>query len=396
MNATLFISWRYLLTKRKERFISLISVISILGIAIGVMALIVVIGVMSGFDRDLRERIIGNYAHITVYSYDTLRREDYLGLSKAISASNKISASSPFVQGQILIEQEGRFMAVAIKGIEPESERQVTGISRYLKQGSLDGLTGGKAMIGKELASALGLSMGGTISIYSPMAERFTLTVAGIFDSGMYEYDMNLVFTGLSTAQKILGMGDSISAVSVRVKDAYPVDAVKRELQKSLGFRYYLRTWMEMNRNFFAALELEKLTMFVILTLIILVAAFNIASTLIVLVVEKTKDIGILKALGMSSAAVRGIFISEGLIIGFSGIFAGTSGGVLLSLALKKFQFIKLPADIYYIDRLPVSLEMWPDLVLILLSAMAITLAATVYPALKASQLRPAEALRYE
>jgi len=212
----------------------------------------------------------------------------------------------------------------------------------------------------------------------------------------MYDYDMNLAFVNLKSAQDILGLPDQVTAIAIRLDNLYLADKVKQDLANALGFDYILKTWMEANQNFFAALKLEKLTMFVILTLIVLVASFNIVSTLIVMVVEKTKDIGILKALGMASSNIRRIFTYEGLIIGILGIFFGTLGGVALCGLLKKYRFIKLPQDIYYIDRLPVSIELWPDIVLIIIAAMLIVLASTIYPALKASQLKPVEALRYE
>jgi lipoprotein-releasing system permease protein len=212
----------------------------------------------------------------------------------------------------------------------------------------------------------------------------------------MYDYDMNLVFTHLKTAQEILGLNNEVSAVAVKLDNLYLADKVRQELAVILGFDYSFKTWMESNQNFFAALKLEKFTMFIILTLIILVASFNIISTLIVMVIEKTKDIGILKAIGMNSHTIRKIFTYEGLLIGTLGILLGASGGIGLCGLLKKYQFIKLPQDIYYIDKLPVSIELWPDIVLIILASLAITLISTIYPANKAARLSPVEALRYE
>jgi len=206
---------------------------------------------------------------------------------------------------------------------------------------------------------------------------------------------MNLVFTHLKTAQDILAMPNQISAIAIKLDNLYLADKLRQEFSAALGLNYSLKTWIEANQNFFAALKLEKLTMFIILTLIILVACFNIVSTLIIMVVEKTKDIGILKALGMNSSSIRKIFTYEGIIIGSLGTFFGALGGVILCGLLKKYQFIRLPQDIYYIDRLPVSID-WSDILLIILAAMAIVLISTVYPAAKAAQLKPVEALRYE
>lgn len=396
MRLLFFIGWRYLATRRKEKFISLISLISLLGVAIGVMALIVVLAVMSGFDRDLREKIVGNYAHITVSSFHGMSSAEYAGIAARLRGQNDVLAVSPFVQGQMLVEESGRFFAVSFKGIDPQQEKRVTRTASYLVKGSIDDLAADTVVIGRELALYLGADVGSQIQVYSASQEKHRLTVAGIFRSGMYEYDMNLVFLAIPTAQAILGAPDTYSAAAVRLADMNRADAVKARLQKLLGYSYIFKTWTEANANFFAALKLEKITMFIILTLIILVASFNIISTLVVTVVEKTKDIAILKSVGMSAQMIRRIFTVQGLIIGLGGTLAGSVAGVVLCLLLKEYQFIKLPQDIYYIDRLPVALQLWPDVLLIVLAALAITLVSTLYPATKASQLKPVEGLRYE
>lgn len=374
----------------------MISVISVTGIAIGVMALIIVLSVMAGFDRDLRDKIVGNYAHITVTSYRGMDRQAYEGAVRVISANPHVTAAAPFLLGQVLVGDEKKFLALAFRGIDPVSEKKVTKVADYMIRGSFSGLGDGGVLIGKELAAYLGADIGSEVNAYSAAGKKYALTVSGIFNSGMYDYDMNLIFTNLATAQKILETGDTIGSIAVKVDNIYRVDEVKRQISTKLGFNFTYKTWIELNRNFFAALKLEKLTMFIILTLIVLVAAFNIASTLIVLVVDKTKDIGILKALGMTSKDIRTIFMIEGCVIGFIGTAAGTFFGVALSLLLKKYQFIKLPSDIYYIDRLPVALELWPDITAIVASSFIITLLSTVYPAVKAAKLTPVEALRYE
>ncbi|HNQ50535.1 MAG: ABC transporter permease [Candidatus Omnitrophica bacterium] len=396
MSVSFFIAWRYLITKRKEKFISLISLISILGVAIGVMALIVVIAVMTGFDIDLRDKIIGNYSHITVAKYDGMNAAEYDDAVDKIRPNEHVLAVSPFVQGQVLVSEGKRFMALSFRGIDPEREQATSRISRSIVKGSLQDLGADSVIIGKELALYLGAGLGSPLTFYSALGKTVTARVAGIFSSGMYDYDMNLVFFDLGRAQSILGAEGIISALSIKLDNVYYADTVKRQLQAALGYEYTYKTWMEQNQNFFAALKLEKLTMFIILTLIILVASFNIISTLIVMVVEKTKDIGILKALGMSSADIRKVFMLQGLAIGFAGTFSGTAGGVILCYLLKKYQFIKLPQDVYYIDRLPVALQVWPDLALVAAAAMCITLVSCVYPAFKAASMRPVEALRYE
>jgi len=396
MKTELYISWRYLVAKRKEKFIRLISVISILGVAIGVMALIVVLAVMTGFDRELRDKIVGNYSHITLSSYKGITDSEYNELTKKINAHAQVKGISPYIQGQVLIKENNKYFAVGLKGIEPSTETQVTKIKDYIIAGNLADLGQDGVIIGRELAFYLGLKLNSALVVYSPLGKQYSLRVAGIFASGMYDYDMNLAFTGLSNAQTILGLPGQISAVAIKLNNLYLADQVRDDLTGVLGFNYNLKTWMEANQNFFAALKLEKLTMFIILALIILVASFNIISTLIVMVVEKTKDIGILKAQGMPASGIRKIFTYEGLFIGTLGTFFGAFGGVTLCGLLKKYQFIKLPQDIYYIDRLPVSIEIWPDVALIVAAAMAIVLAATIYPANKAANLEPVEALRYE
>lgn len=396
MKTELFISWRYLITKRKERFISLISIISIFGVAIGVMALIVVIAVMTGFDQDLRDKIVGNYSHITLTGFKAMDNSEYENIIKKISNHPHITGISPYIQGQVLVKQGDRFFGVGLRGIDPRTEIQVTKIKQYITVGDINTLSSESIIIGKELALYLGLGLNSKLVIYSPLGKQYNLKVVGIFHSGMYDYDLNLTFVHLKSAQEILGLPNQVSAVAIKLDNLYLADKVKDELISMLGFDYNLKTWIEANQSFFAALKLEKITMFVILTLIILVAAFNIVSTLIVMVVEKTKDIGILRAIGMTSSNIRKIFTYEGLLIGSLGTFLGAIAGMILCGLLKKYQFIKLPQDIYYIDRLPVSMEFWPDIVLIILSAMAIVLISTIYPANKASLLKPVEALRYE
>lgn len=396
MRAELFISWRYLRTKRKEKFISLISVISVLGVAIGVAALIVVIAVMAGFDRDLRDKIVGNYSHITLSGYAGIDSAKFESIEKKLLQNPHVTGISPYLQGQALIKQGNRHFALGIKGVEPSSETRVTKLKQYIISGDINNLEGDGLIVGKELAAYLGLELGSKLTVYSPQGKEYGLTVAGIFSSGMYDYDMNLGFVNLKKAQEILGLQGQFGAIAIKLDNLYLADQVKKDLARRLGFEYNLRTWAEANQNFFAALQLEKLAMFIILTLIILVASFNIISTLIVMVVEKTKDIGILRALGMTSNGIRNIFTLEGAIIGALGVISGAAGGIGLCGLLKKYQFIKLPQDIYYIDRLPVSIEFWPDIALIIACAMAIVLISTIYPAQKASQLKPVEALRYE
>jgi len=384
------------LTKRKEKFISLISVTSIIGIAIGVAALIIVIGVMTGFDRDLREKIVGNYSHITVTGYRMIDAAAYEEIVKKVSPNLHVRGISPYIQGQALVKDGKRFFAVGLRGIEPRTEPQVTRLKEYITAGSLDALDKDSVIIGRELAAYMGAGLGANVIIHSPTGKEYNLKVAGVFTSGMYDYDLNLVFTNLEGARQILEVPGQISAVAVKLDDLYLAPAVRDELAPLLGADYYLKTWIEQNSNFFAALKLEKFAMFIILFLIILVASFNIISTLVVTVVEKTKDIGIFKALGMPCSSVRKVFMCLGLSIGIIGVLFGTGIGILLCSLLKKYKFITLPPDVYYVTTLPVVIELWPDITMIVAGAIAIVLLSTFYPAYKAASLKPVEALRYE
>jgi lipoprotein-releasing system permease protein len=396
MSLELFLSWRYLMTKRKEKFVSLISLISILGIAIGVMALIVVIAVMSGFDKDLHDKIIGNYSHITLSGFKPMDKSEYDVVANKISSNPHVKGLSPYLQGQVLLKEDNKFFAVGLKGIDPLKEDKVTKIAQYLVSGDIKKLTSGGIVIGRELAAYLGVGLNSNITLYSPLGKQHILKVAGIFSSGMYDYDLNLVFTDLKSAQDIFNLPNQISSIAIKLDNPDLAAKIKEELGLTLALGYSLKTWEEANQNFFAALKLEKLTMFIILALVILVASFNIASTLIIMVVEKTKDIGILKALGMSSLRIRKIFTYQGIIIGAIGTLTGASAGAILCWLLKKYQFIKLPQDIYYIDRLPVSIVFWPDIILIVFLALGIVFMSTLYPAARASGLKPVDALRYE
>lgn len=385
---------RYLFSKRKEKFISLIGSISILGIIIGVMALVVVIGVMAGFDKELHDKIIGTTSHVIIEKDSGIL--DYDTVVKKISSLKDVSGASAYVSGQLFLSTNDRIIGVALRGVNIENEVKTSKIKDYITQGDFN-LSSNDLLIGSEIARELNLQVGDKIMLYSPLNKTSDpYNIKGIFRSGMYQYDVSLVFIGLNKAQELLGYGKIASGISVKLKNIYDAPAKKNEISKLLGRGFVIRSWQEVNRNYFAALKLEKITMFIILTLIVLVACFNIVSTLIVLVVDKTKDIGVLKSLGATKKSIARIFTLQGFLVGFIGITVGISSGLVLCGLLKKYEFIKLPKDIYYLDHLPVEIQIYPDIVAIVAATIFIVLVATIYPAKKAANLDPVEALRYE
>lgn len=393
MNWQIFVSLRYLTTKRREKFISIVSLISILGVAVGVAALIVVIAVMSGFDNDLKDKITGSSSHLVIETEYGMTLDKEI-LSEVLNTEHVVSASF-FVSGQALLRHNNSVGGIILKGIDPSGETRVNKIGQYMVEGSLDFGRDG-IVVGSELANRFRLKIGDRLMIISAAyREGRSLKVCGIFTSGMYEYDANFAYMSIAGAQELFGMNGVVSGIAVKIDDAMKALDVKRVLQKELGFPYVVRTWIDLNKNLLEALKLEKTVMFIILTLIVMVACFNITGALIMTVLEKTKDIGILKAIGASNIGVMGIFMLQGCVVGILGTALGASAGVLTCWALKTYKFITLPRDVYYIDRLPVNVQP-QDVILIVASAIILSLFATIYPSYRASHLDPVEALRYE
>jgi lipoprotein-releasing system permease protein len=402
-----FIALRYLKSKKKHKGVSVNTAISIGGVAVGVMALLVVLSVMSGFHQDLQKKILGANAHIIVRDFKG-SFSDYDRVASTLKQNPEVVSQAPFIIGQVMVSFGNRAHGVFIRGIDPEIESRTTDILSHIKEGDFRTLHTDAAVpgiiLGKELAGTLGVLLHDTVNVVSPIGEIGPMgmlpkvkqfRVVGIFEIGMFEYDSNLVLTGMKPAQEFFGMKDGISGIEVRLKDIYQAPDVKKQLQETLGFKYIVLDWMQMNKNLFSALKLEKFAMFVILVLIVLVASFNIISNLIMNVIEKSREIAILKAIGATSNSIMIIFMLQGLFIGLIGTFIGIAGGYALGFILNKYQIIRLPADVYYLSHLPVKMSAF-DFVTVSLSAIMISFLATIYPAWQAAKLNPVEPLRYE
>jgi lipoprotein-releasing system permease protein len=416
----LLICLRYLKAKRKSTFISIISLISTAGVSLGVMALIVVLAVMTGFEEDLKEKILGTNAHVVVIR-NGLPMDEYRQVMEKLTAMPGITAATPFIYNQVMLSSGRNVSGVVLRGIDVPSDRQVTRLSASLVEGSTDNLdpkmSDGAAalpglLIGKELARNLNLRLGDRINVVSPMGNITPLgmiprmkpfRVVGIFNTGMFEYDSTLAYVSLTQAQTFFDLGDTVTGIQLKVKDVYHTGELAREINRVLGSDYFARDWMQMNRNILFALKTEKVVMFVILTLIVLVAAFGIASTLFMVVMEKTRDIAILKSMGATGSSIMKIFVMEGLIIGVIGTLLGVASGLLIALNLEPIidtiQKVTgqnfFSKDIYYLDHFP-SQVVPADVALISITAVLISFIATLYPAWQASRMLPAEALRYE
>lgn len=419
-----FVALRYLRAKRKQAFISLITFISTAGVAIGVMALIVVISVMGGFEDHLRTKILGVNSHIVVRSYRG-PIADYGEIEKKILATSvsdgsllenilgmdnkaKIIATTPLIYIQALLSSGQGVSGAIIRGVDPDSLPKVMDTGKILTGEGLSALKYGQRngpppiILGKELARTLGVSVGQTVQIVLPsgtitpigmLPKIRSFRVIGIDTTGMFEYDASLAFIGLEDAQTLLHIRGQVHSIELKVSDIYASDRLAQAIGHRLGPPFWAMDWQQMSRNLFSALKLEKLAMFIVLTLIVLVAAFNIVSTLIMMVMEKHQDIAILKAIGATNRQILKIFIYNGLVVGLIGTALGVMGGVGLCELLSRYKFIKIPRDVYYTDSLPILLNS-SDVILIATSAVVICFIATIYPARQAAKVNPSEALR--
>nr|ADB12524.1 permease protein LolE [uncultured bacterium 9F08] len=409
----LFIGLRYTRAKRRNHFISFISLTSMLGIALGVTALITVLSVMNGFETELRQRILGMTSHATISGYgQPLTR--WQGLSDIADTHPEVLGSAPYIQKEGMLVHGQEVNGSILRGILPQQEPKVSSVGEDMLHGSLDDLQAGefRIILGVDLARILGVMPGDKVTLVTPSAnvtpagvmprmKRFT--VSGIFEVGMYEYDSAMALIHLDDARRLFRMDDAVTGLRLKLDDMFRAPLVSRELAERLPGIYQVRDWTQYHANFFRAIKTEKTVMFVILLLIVAVAAFNIVSTLVMVVTDKTTDIAILRTLGATPRSILGIFMVQGTVIGFIGTVLGLAGGVALALnvetivpAIEQLLGQKfLPADVYYISDLPSELH-WDDVAKITAVSFLISVVATIYPALRASRTQPAESLRYE
>ena len=416
----IMVALRYLRARRKEMFVSLIALIAGGGVAIGVMVLCIVMAVMTGFEEDLRDRILGFNPQIVLLSHGGTVR-DYPKVVDAVREAPGVTAAAAFVYGQAMVSSDNSVAGAVVRGVEPQHASDVVDVQKHLKEGSTDKLgqpmsvstiIDGKdetiqvpqILIGFELAKTLGVGVGDWVNMMSPLGsptavgmvprvKRFG--VGGIFDSGMYDYDSTIVFMSMADAQRFFEIGEKATGIEVKVDDIDTARVVARDLEQRVGYPYFARDWMEVNRNLFVAFRLEKFIQFIVLMLIVLVAAFNIAATLVMVVMEKRKDIAILKSMGATNLAIASIFVFKGAVIGILGTVAGILGGLGGAALLERYQFIELPKDVFYVSTVPVRI--YPEnFAMVAVAAVAICIIATLYPARQAARLAPVDVIRYE
>ncbi len=409
----LFIGLRYTRAKRSNHFISFISLISMLGIMLGVVALIVVLSVMNGFHKEVRERILGMASHATISAVQG-GLSNWQAVRTQAERHPEVVGHAPYVEGQGMLINGQKVSGVLLRGILPEEEGNVSDVLTAVKLGRIDDLKAGSyhVILGRELAYVLGVSVGERITLVTPqvnvtpagiMPRLKRFTVSGIFEVGMGDYDRNVALMHMADAAKLMRLDDSVTGVRLKLTDLFEAPRVSRELAMSMGGFYRISDWTMQHRNFFAALQTEKRMMSIILSLIVAVAAFNIVSTLVMVVTDKQSDIAILRTLGASPASIMGIFVVQGATIGIVGNILGMVGGVLLannveaivSWIERQFNIEFLDPNIYYISQLPSDPHL-QDILAIGITAFVITLLATFYPAWRAARTQPAEALRYE
>ena len=409
----LFIGLRYTRAKRRNHFISFISLASMLGIALGVMALIVVLSVMNGFQEELRTRILGVAAHAQISGPDNVLA-DWQSVAAQASKHPEVAAVAPYVMAQGMLSSGQAVQGAVIRGVVPKEEERVAEIGQHMKSGRMEDLRAGEfgIVLGSELARALSVVQGDKVVLIAPQGQVTPagilprlkqFRVVGIFEVGMYEYDYGLALIHMEDAQKLYRMDSNVSGVRLKLKDLYRAPQVARDLTRMIDGEFYISDWTRQHANFFRAVQIEKNVMSIILLLIVTVAAFNVVSTLVMVVTDKQPDIAILRTLGASPFSIMKIFIVQGALIGVSGMLLGVIGGVALALNIDvvvpaiehAFNIQFLAKDVYYISELPSKLEI-TDVIVIAAVSLVLSLLATLYPSYRASRTNPAEALRYE
>lgn len=410
----LFVGLRYTRAKRRNHFISFISAISMGGIALGVMALIVVLSVMNGFERELRERILGMASHASISGYQAPLEDWPEAARLAMQGDLGILAAAPYIEGEGMLRRGSQLSGTLLRGILPEEEHGVSDVGEHMLSGKLELLQPGGygIVLGSELAMVLGVGTGDKVDLMIPqttvtpagIVPRFRrFTVVGLFEVGMYEYDRSMVLLHLQDAQTLYGMGDAVSGVRLKLEDMFKAPRVSRELAAALPGSFYVTDWTRQHANFFQAIATEKTVMFIILTLIVAVAAFNIVSTLVMVVTDKQSDIAILRTLGATPRSIMLVFMVQGSLIGIIGTLLGVSLGVLTAVNVENIvPFVEgligrefLSPEVYYISQLKGEIH-WPDVGHITIVSLVLGLISTLYPAHRASRVQPAEALRYE
>ncbi|MEO0072202.1 MAG: ABC transporter permease [candidate division WOR-3 bacterium] len=403
MSSELFIATRYL-KSRHRNFFSAGSLITIGGIFIGVFAIIVVMSVMNGFHKELKTRILGFTPHIMIMRYDYQPIADFDSLLKEVVKVPYIQYAEPFVLTKTIIRKDNISDGVVVRGIEESTGCNIINLPKDLVSGSLD-LSEEKIILGVDLARSIDATVGDRVTLVAPFAGELTpvgfipklkeFIVGGIFDAGMYDYNTSFVYLGIKSLQDFLDMKNKVSGIEIKLTDLNKTDYVTKELRRKISYPYRILDWKTMNRNVFTALRLEKVVTFIVLILIILVAAFGILGLLITMVIKKTKEIGILNALGVKKKGILKIFILTGSLMGIIGTTFGVLIGILVSWLLDKYRLVNLPGDVFFIKNLPVEIS-YTDIILVATSAILISFLATIYPAYKAANLTPVEAIRNE
>lgn len=409
MRFELSVALRYLRAKRKQTLLSAVSLIAVIGFILGVMALIIALALMTGFQEDIQSKILGASAHVILYPTGARGIRDYHNTIDIVRKNPEVVSVSGVIYGKVMIYTAGGAEGIVLKGIDPTREKTVTDLTSSLDADALKALNDpdqdrDPIVLGIDLANTLHVKKGEIVTLVSPealltplglMPKFKKLRVVGTFQSGMYEYDQNWALVSMSTAQRLFSLGDSVTLIEARIKNIHDAANVSDQLQKQLGSRFLVDNWINQNRSLFSAMKLEKIMLFITITLIVLVAAFNVVSTLIMTVLDKHKDIAVMMSMGATTKQIMRIFMIQGVLIGIAGTLIGALLGTVTSWVMDHYKIIQLPLDVYFIPYLPFHLRI-EDIVMITGTALIISFLSTLYPAIRASRINPTEALRYE